>query len=472
MQLGIDLWVPTIPPSHDAIGEYTATLAQTLAKSVPVRILTSTETSPTDDDAVEVHRLFDRGGRNDGRRSRGRRKSQPARFQSLIDFYKTDDQAQRLSNARSIRVGIGSGRGDESPKHGLLASSTTTEIATTTETDLALRITQRLILVQYNPFGWGRRGYAPDLLQTLREIKDVCPGVSVAVMFHERYTTRPGIRPAIMRWYQKRQFHDLARFANPCFIAVGNWGRQLESDGITDRAIHLPVGSNLPFSSVSIAQTRKRLGIPDDAVVCGVFGSAHPSRRTDWIASGLSHLRKRFAGRRAVVLLSVGSYRIPESMDADADRVIRLGRLPGDQAADAISAMDVLLSPFEDGLSTRRSSAIATLQQGTVVASTRGPSTDPLFDSIDGSSVFFAGGDGHRDWLDALDRWADAFEANSAGLSESCRQTYRQHFDWTAIAKKIIRSIPTAATLQPSEATLQPSEATLQPSEVVAGGRS
>ncbi len=40
--------------------------------------------------------------------------------------------------------------------------------------------------------------------------------------------------------------------------------------------------------------------------------------------------------------------------------------------AEAIAAMDIMLNPFTDGISTRRGSALAALQQGVPLVTTKG----------------------------------------------------------------------------------------------------
>ena len=58
-------------------------------------------------------------------------------------------------------------------------------------------------------------------------------------------------------------------------------------------------------------------------------------------------------------------------------RVRALGGLPGDELAATLKACDVLLQPFPDGLSTRRSSAMAGLALGVPLISNAGPATEP-----------------------------------------------------------------------------------------------
>ena len=55
------------------------------------------------------------------------------------------------------------------------------------------------------------------------------------------------------------------------------------------------------------------------------------------------------------------------------------GPLSAEAAADRLRSMDLLISPFADGLSTRRGSVIAGFQHGVAVASTWSSHTDALF---------------------------------------------------------------------------------------------
>ena len=139
---------------------------------------------------------------------------------------------------------------------------------------------------------------------------------------------------------------------------------------------HLPVGSNLPISSFPIETAREKLKIPPDTLVLGMFGSSHPSRMTDWMTAAV---RGAASVQDKLVVLYVGRDGKDFREVCAGFPFMDEGPLPGEAAADRMRAMDLLISPFIDGISTRRGSAIAGFQHGVAVASTWANHTDALF---------------------------------------------------------------------------------------------
>jgi glycosyltransferase involved in cell wall biosynthesis len=62
-------------------------------------------------------------------------------------------------------------------------------------------------------------------------------------------------------------------------------------------------------------------------------------------------------------------------------RVISLGRLPAPEVARALSACDLVLQPYPDGISARRTSAMASLALGLPVVTNQGSFSEPLWAS-------------------------------------------------------------------------------------------
>src|SRR5439155_8453027 len=61
-------------------------------------------------------------------------------------------------------------------------------------------------------------------------------------------------------------------------------------------------------------------------------------------------------------------------------QLIATGGLPSDEAAAHLAACDVLVQPFIDGITCRRTSAMAGLALGVPTVSTRGPLTEPMWE--------------------------------------------------------------------------------------------
>lgn len=372
----IALIVQAIPPTHDAIGEYTARLSIELAKACDVNVMTSTSSGRSADvEGVEIEACFDLCG--------------PQRFANLLE--------------RLVKTNADS------------------------------------VILQYNPFAWGRRGWAPDLVRTVESFKRARPDVCLAVMFHETYMMNPGFRSWVMRLYQRRQFQRLTAIADVCFFSTELWANQLSDRDPNARSVHLPVGSNLPLSAADPLVTRQKWSIGENDFVCGVFGGNHPSRMVPWIDAAVDQMNRENDSGRKMFFLHVGGDKIDWSVPAIP--TIVTGRLSATEAADAIAIMDLMINPFSDGISTRRGSAMAALQHGVPVLTTRGHATESLWDDEEGRCVFRSPNDCRDRWLQACREAWQATVARDANRRESIKRFYRNHFDWPVIAGKLLTSL-------------------------------
>ena len=303
------------------------------------------------------------------------------------------------------------------------------------------------LVLQYNPFSFGRRGYCPWVPQTLSRIRRLPNPPRLAVIFHETMVPPWPWNFAIMYCWQRPIFRALCRAADAAFVSTERWTPQVRRASPRLPVHHLPVGSNIPLSPDSYAEARRKLGIDDGALVLGLFGGAHLSRRLDWIGACLHEARWRRPSRR-VVLLYVGP-------DGEAVRrvckkadFIDAGLLDAGQVGGRLRAMDAMISPFVDGVSTRRGSVIAALQHGIPVATTRRAWTDRLFFektpralllSTAASAAAFASET--MDWLDSLPR--------NTGADSECAAFYQQAFAWPLIARSLLRGLEPPGSLKP-----------------------
>ena len=366
----VDLVVQSLPPAHDAIGEYTACLAAELALHHTTKILTANQDAMDPIDRVSIDECIRREGSR--------------RFSGLSD---------RLQHTTSDAV-----------------------------------------VLQYNPFGWGRRGWVPDLVRTIERFKNARPDVRLGVMFHETFMMNPGFRSWVMRQYQRRQFDKLVSISDVCFFSTELWAIQHRARN-TNTAVHLPVGANLPIADdVGSDMFRHQYDIGEDDFVCGVFGGAHPSRMLPWIESAVGEIRSQHAKNRRLYFIHIGGEPIDWSMSG-VD-IHRTGRVEASVASDAVAAMDLMINPFVDGISTRRGSAMAALQNGVPVLSTRGHATDGIWTTQQGKSVFLAPPNDPIAWLQTT---RDAFKSINRNMvsKDAIKKFYDDNFSWHVIAKTL-----------------------------------
>jgi glycosyltransferase involved in cell wall biosynthesis len=234
-------------------------------------------------------------------------------------------------------------------------------------------------------------------------------------------------RSLLMGGWQRAQLAALARLSDHLFASIEAWthlfGRR--------PAAHLPSGSNLPDARERRQAMREELGL-DGSLAVATLSSGHPSHLTDYVGEALRRLVTD--GVSPVFLqLGAGSSGV-EGIPATV-RVVRPGPLPAERLAEHVAAADMLLAPFVDGVSTRRSSLMAALQQGVAVVGTRGALTDPCLLRLElvnvGDEAAFA------EHVSAV--------ATSRGrcerLGESGRELFERSFAWSAIATRLLRTV-------------------------------
>jgi glycosyltransferase involved in cell wall biosynthesis len=108
------------------------------------------------------------------------------------------------------------------------------------------------------------------------------------------------------------------------------------------------------------------------------------------------------------------------------DRVYGVGALPADDLSRHLSACDVMMQPYPDGISTRRTSAMVALTHGVPVVSTSGPLTEPLW-AKSNMAVLVPSSDPIRMAAETLALLDDPIRR--AALSQNAFTTYDEQFD-------------------------------------------
>jgi glycosyltransferase involved in cell wall biosynthesis len=119
--------------------------------------------------------------------------------------------------------------------------------------------------------------------------------------------------------------------------------------------------------------------------------------------------------------------------------VRRPGRQSVDELATELSAADIYLAAFVDGLSTRRTTLMAALQHALPVVGTDGPLTEPELRAEQAAIRWAPTGDLQRFAEAALGLAADAESRQRCGAA--ARMLYDQRFSWEKIAAIVLAAV-------------------------------
>jgi len=288
------------------------------------------------------------------------------------------------------------------------------------------------LVVQYNPSSFGPHGFAPWLISAL-----LATEAPIACMFHETFAVPfwPW-QQMIVRTWQYPQFVLLARTGHCHFVSTERWLAQVRQ--WAKRPSHLlPVGSNLPLCSLTKFEARKKLGLSRDALILGVFGFAHGSKRAGWIGAAARCIHDRFPQTEVLGIGQLGQ-RIREACTEVPVR--DAGLLPGPEVSLRLRAADLFLAPFSDGISGRRGSVIAAFQHGLPICSTDSEHTDGFLRELNHPGLSLTPSNQQDLFTKAALRMAELCLQDTE-LGVDLAEFHDQNFAWPVIADRMLAGL-------------------------------
>jgi len=281
------------------------------------------------------------------------------------------------------------------------------------------------VLLQYNPLSYGRWGFAPTLLRRVLGLRRRTGG-RIVLSVHEPWVDIYGWRSAVMSGYQRLQLRALLARAD-AIIAMTESLAQTLGRG----AVPIPVGTNITPTTADTATARERFGLRDRFVVA-LFGRAHPSRALDYAERAIAELAMAPVGQRLTVF-NLGDLAPRLALPAHVD-VRTLSSQDDAELSYALRASDMLLLPFTDGVSTRRTTLMAGLAHGLPVVGLRAPESDRSL-LTPGALILTPVGD-----RVAFARAVVSLSTDSGRLreiGEAGRRLYAERFAWPVIARMV-----------------------------------
>lgn len=286
------------------------------------------------------------------------------------------------------------------------------------------------ILVQYVPQAFGWRGMNLPFCFWLRAHRHD----SIWVMFHEVYfpvSRKQSLTYNALGMVTRLMARLAARAAERIFVSIPAWEDLLRPLAAKQTPVcWLPIPSSIPVIAdpAGTAEIRARFTHGNMARIIGHFGT-YGKYMTETLMSLLPSL---LSGKmeRAALLLGRGG-------EAVRDGLLRQypdlhGRVHATGAAGAtdislhLQACDVLLQPFVDGVSSRRTSLMAGLAHGLPIVTTTGFLTEALW--AESCALRLSEVEDVEGIVSATESLL-ADEAESARMGRRAMELYRERFD-------------------------------------------
>lgn len=255
----------------------------------------------------------------------------------------------------------------------------------------------RRLLLQWVPHAFGKRSLNLRFCRWMR--RRAKSGDVLDIMVHE-----PGLafREGTMRQDMAAGVHrlmltTLLSGARRAWVAIPAWADVLRpwALGRSDLTFGwLPVPSTLPVAPATRQPANLRAArLETGDVLIGHFGTYQPAIRRSLCELLPSLLRASPEVR--VELLGRGGDRVVDQLRATlgshAARVTATGELNATELSLRLQACDLLVQPYPDGVSTRRTTLMAALAHGVPVVTTLGRLSEPFWRNSDAIVAVQAG---------------------------------------------------------------------------------
>lgn len=289
--------------------------------------------------------------------------------------------------------------------------------ASRTALERALEQNPGRMVLQYVPNALGLRG---GNLPFCLWVRALGRHTDVRVMFHEPYfylRWRNPLRSGLAL-LQRVMAAALLRSASSVYVSTSAWRRYLSHLAPAGTAfIEMPIPSTIPGDPAATDVQRYRARFTREGAVARVLG--HFGTYGDHVAAELRRAIPALLQRMpdlSVICIGRGSEAF--AGEFGTPRVVGTGALKSRDVAAAIGACDLMLQPYPDGVTTRRTSVMAALAVGTATVTTSGFLTEPVWretaavalapasdgDAIAGTAAALLGDDAARAALGAKGR--------------------------------------------------------------------
>jgi hypothetical protein len=240
----------------------------------------------------------------------------------------------------------------------------------------------RRLIVQWVPHGYGYR--AMNLPFCLWIWRRSIAGDAIDLIVHEPFVAFAGsARQHALAVAQRAMMLLLMSSARRVWVTTRAWAPMLEPflAGARTSIRWLPVPSSLQFASGATRNAVRARHATGQECLVGHFGT-HGALVTSLLADAIPLLAEAHASARFVLIGSGGAaFRsaLVERHPGLANRLCATGTLAAPDLAAHVAACDVLLQPYPDGVTSRRTTVMAGLFARVPVVTTDGMLTEQFW---------------------------------------------------------------------------------------------
>ena len=239
------------------------------------------------------------------------------------------------------------------------------------------------VLVQYVPHAYGFKAMNLPFCWWLYSIRQA----NLTIMFHEVAfpisRTQP-LRHNVLGAVTQLMARLACRSAKRIMVASAKWQPLLRRLGATAPILWVPIPSNVPVvaNELATATWRGRYCVAG-GLLMGHFAnySNYSVERLSQVLPALLHQHQELS----MLLLGANSEKLRQRLLHTnrqlACRLIATGPLAPDDLSAALAACDLMVQPYPDGVSTRRSSTSALLAHGRPIVTTKGIGTEDFWNN-------------------------------------------------------------------------------------------
>lgn len=300
----------------------------------------------------------------------------------------------------------------------------------------------RRLLVQYVPNAWGYRGLNFHFCRWMVHRRD--RGDDIRLMVHEPfYPWRLRDKPT--RWLlaagQRWMIRKLLSASSQVYLSIPAWEKLLRSyeTGDERQMTWLPIPSTIPVIADPVRRVELRRRVASEGqIIIGSFGT-FGGAIGKIMAQALPPLLVNYP-ERVGLLLGRGGDRLAAELLISypelADRLIAPGGLDPEAVSLNLQICDVLIQPYPDGVSSRRTSVMAGLSHGLPIVTTQGFLSEPVW--AEAGCVVLAPAADSR----ALIRATESLLADAerrASLGRCAYAFYTEYFNVRHTVERILR---------------------------------